>query len=382
MGINERLNTLVSELLGRQIADGRQLGVQVAAYLHGDLVVDVWAGSVGPGDDRPVQRDTLFSSYSTTKGVAATALHILADRGEIAYEAPVAKYWPAFAQNGKGEMTVAQAMSHQGGLHAMPNPLTVEFLCDWDAGIRWIEDATPAWPPGSAMGYHAYSYAWLAGGIVQFATGRHIKEVIQEEIARPLGLEGEMFVGIPDGVETRLASLLTPPPSEDLASLVPDDHPMFQASPRQYPIDFNDMRIRRACIPSANGHFTARVLAKMYGALANGGEVDGVQLVSQERVGLMRQMQVEGPDKVLFGMPFRRGIGYILGGKLGGIHGPMGPRESAFGHDGAGGSIAFADPDVGLSVAVTLNKMHYALPGEGPTFEICELVRTELGLNG
>lgn len=382
MALDEQLNQRVNALLQQQIADGRQLGVQVAAYRHGEPIVDTWAGTVGPGDERPVQRDTLFSSFSTTKGVASTALHILADRGAIDYDTPVAKYWPSFAQNGKGEITVAQAMSHQGGLHAMPNPLTVEFLCDWDAGIRWIEEATPAWEPGTAMGYHAYSFAWVVGGIVQGATGRHIKDVIREEIAEPLGVSDEMYVGIPGGIEARLASLQPATRSEDLVELFGAGHPMFQASPRQNPIDFNDMRIRQTCLPSANGHFTAAALARMYGALANGGEVDGARLVSPGHIAKMQETRIQGPDRVLFDMPFRRGVGYIMGGRNGGVYGPMGPRETAFGHDGAGGSIAFADPEVGLSVAVTLNKMHVALPGEGPTFEVCELIRTELGLNG
>ncbi|MGE3073454.1 MAG: serine hydrolase domain-containing protein [Dehalococcoidia bacterium] len=146
------LNETVHQLLLDQIKRQTQLGTQVAAYKDGELIVDAWAGEMGPEDARPVQADSLFLSFSTTKGVAATALHILADRGVIDYDAPVAKYWPEFAANGKGNVTVAQAMSHQAGLHAAP-PNDVSL--DWDRAIDFIANGVPAWEPGTATGYHA-----------------------------------------------------------------------------------------------------------------------------------------------------------------------------------------------------------------------------------
>jgi CubicO group peptidase (beta-lactamase class C family) len=375
------LNDKVHALLLDQIARGTQLGSQVCAYRYGKPIVDTWAGAMGPEDARPVQADTLFSSFSTTKGVAATALHILADRGLIDYDAPVAKYWPGFGKHGKDRITVAQAMTHQSGLHAVPRPLTVEFVTDWDAGIRWIEDGEPGWEPGTATGYHALTYAWIVGGIVQGASGRHIKEVIAHEIAKPLGVAGEMFVGIPDDVEPRLASLQTAAPGAQAAMPIPPDHDFFKAMPPDSQVNYNDMRVRKACIPSANGHFTARALARMYGALANGGEVDGVRLVSPTRIAPMQRVYTDAPDRVIMGMPIRKGIGFFMGGKTAGVHGATGPRETAFGHPGAGGSIAFADPEVGLSIAVTINKMQSTLQAEGPTYEVCELIRNELGVN-
>lgn len=375
------LNAKVQQLIERQVEQGTQLGVQVCAYRYGERIVDSWAGRIGPDDPRPVGADTLFLSWSTTKGVAATALHILADRGLIDYEAPVAKYWPEFAVNGKGAITVAQAMSHQAGLHALPNPLTADFVCDWEAGLRWVANGTPAWPPGKATGYHATTYAWVVGGIVQGASGRHIKEVIAEEIARPLGVEDEMYVGIPDGVEERLATLLEQAtPTRRAAFELPPDHDFYKAMPPQSDYTANDMRIRKACIPSWNGHFTARALAKMYGALANGGEIGELRLVSRERVPLMQRIYTAEPDRVIF-FPIRKGAGFFMGGKTNGAQGAMGPRETAFGHPGAGGSIAFADPEVGLSVAVTLNKMATTLTAEGPVFEVCEFIRQQLGVN-
>lgn len=382
------LSAKVHDLLLDQIKRGTQLGTQVAVYRDGELVVDTWAGEMAPEDPRPVQADTLFSSFSTTKGVAATALHILADRGIIDYDAPVAKYWPAFGKNGKDKITVAQAMSHQSGLHTMPSdPVEGRKLLNWENGLRYIEEGVPAWEPGTATGYHAVTYGWIAGGIIEHASGRHIQDVVENEIAKPLGVSGQMYIGIPDGIESRLASLQTaPPPSAEQAAAspmaqIPRDHDFFKAMPPTLGWNYNDMEVRKACIPSANGHFTARALAKMYGALANGGEIEGVRLVSHERVKLMSTVQVESPDRVIM-MPLRKSIGFFNGGKTMGVHGATGPRETAFGHPGAGGSIAFADPEVGLGIAVTINKMQSTLQAEGPTFEICELVRNELGVNG
>src|SRR5688572_676681 len=382
------LSSKVHDLLLDQIARGTQLGSQVTAYRNGEVIADTWAGDMGPDDPRPVQPDTLFSSFSTTKGVAATALHILADRGVIDYGAPVSKYWPEFAANGKGAITVAQAMSHQSGLHTMPaDPGECRKLLDWQTGLDYVANGTPAWEPGTATGYHAVTYGWIAGGIIQHASGRHIQDVVENDIAKPLGISGEMYIGIPAGIEDRLASLQTaPPPTAEQAAAspmaqIPPDHDMWKAMPPTMGWNYNDMEVRQACIPSANGHFSARALARMYGALANGGELEGVRLVSPERIAKMSAVQVETPDRVIM-MPLRKSIGFFNGGKTMGVHGATGPRETAFGHPGAGGSIAFADPEVGLSIAVTINKMQSTLQAEGPTFEICELIRNELGVNG
>jgi CubicO group peptidase (beta-lactamase class C family) len=384
--VDKALNDKVRALLEDQISRGIAIGTQVAAYKDGQLLVDAWAGRMGPDDPRLVGPDTLFPSFSTTKGVTSTALHILADRGLVDYDAPVAQYWPAFAQKGKDRVTVAQAMSHQAGLHAMPRPMRAEFVCDWQAGLRWVEASEPAYEPGTSTGYHAITFAWLAGGIIEHASGRSFAQVLAEEIAGPLGVDREMFVGIPDGVEDRLATLQQGGPVVEgnrsaAAAMIPPDSDFFKAMPPDGDFTWNDMRIRKACLPSANGHFSARALARMYGALANGGEVDGVRLVSRERIAHMQRLVTDAPDRVLMGWPMRKSIGFFLGGKTNGVHGAMGPRETAFGHPGAGGSIAFADPEAGLSVAVTLNKMYQGLQGEGPALEICELIRNELGCN-
>ena len=377
------LSGKVRDLITREIGAGQQIGTQVAAYHRGEMIVDAWAGTMGPDDSRPAEADSLFFSFSTTKGVAATALHILADRGVIEYEQPVAKYWPEFAAQGKAKVTVAQAMSHQAGLHTTP---PMEITLDWEAALDYVANLAPAWEPGTATGYHATTFGWIVGGIIRGATGYHLKEVIAEEIAAPLGVATEMYVGIPDGIEERLTTLKpTPPPppgAPNLRALLPADHDFFKAMPMDDPIDMNAMNVRKACVPAWNGHFTARALAKMYAALANGGQVAGTRLVSPERIGKMSAIQTELGDRVLT-FPIPKSIGYWNGGSwaMGGNPSFLGPRRTAFGHPGMGGSMAFADPEVGLSIAVTLNQMGPGLFGDGPGFRICNLIRDELGLN-
>ena len=336
----------------------------------GKVVVDTCAGQMGPDDPRPVQPDTLFCVFSTTKGLAAFAVHVLADKGLIEYDLPVAKYWPEFAVNGKDKVTVAQAMSHQAGLHAMPRPFRVEDITDWDAGIQRTAEGVPAYEPGTATGYHAVTFAWVAGGIVKGATGRQIKDVMNDEIARPLGLEDELYVGIPDGLEDRLATLKI----WKIAPGIDPESDFLKAMPAEQWDHFNDLAVRKACLPSGNGHFTARAIAKMYAVLACGGELDGVRLVSPERIAQMRRLMTNDVDRVL-GTPVPKGVGFFLGGAC-----AMGPRSTAFGHPGAGGSIGFCDPEVGLAVGVATNTMAQTLPGEGATDEICNLIRTELGI--
>jgi len=374
-------NTAVQSLIERQVSEGRQIGVQVAAYKDGVQVVDAFAGTMGPADSRPIQADSLFLSFSATKGIAAMALHILADRGLIEYDVPVAKYWPAFGKHGKDKLTVAQAVSHQAGIHqSAPQDWDwakglPENITNWEAGLRWVEDAVPAWEPGTATGYHAVSFGWIIGGIIQHATGRHISEVIATEIAKPLGIADSIFVGIPDGLESRLTTL-------DIVAAgagfgLPPESDFHRAMPLDFWQHTNSMAYRKACLPSANGHFSARALARAYAPFAGDGSLDGVRLVSPERIPLMQRVMTQEVDRVL-GVAGNKGIGFFLGGEANGIHGPSGPRITAFGHTGAGGAIGFCDPEMGLAVGVTINKMAYALPGEGTTLEITDLIRKEL----
>lgn len=370
------LQAAVSALIERQVAEGRQIGLQVCVMQGGEVVADAVAGVMGPDDPRPVQPDTLFLSFSVTKGVASLALHQLADAGMVDLDAPVVQYWPEFGRHGKDRLTVAQAASHQAGLHAMPDPVTLEHLTDWEAALRRMEDGVPAYEPGTATGYHAVTFAWIMGGIVAGAGGGHLGERIRTHIAEPLGIADEMYVGIPDvdAVRSRLATLAIVPAGE--GAPIPPEHDFFKAMPQPMWVHFNGDAVRHACIPSANGHFTARALARMYSALAGDGSVDGVRMLSAEATAAASSLVVtDEVDRVLMA-PIAKGVGFFHGGEPGGVPGLMGPRRTAFGHPGAGGPVGFADPELGLAIGITSNKMQYPLPGEGPTLEICLLIRS------
>lgn len=363
------LNQKVRKLVQKQISDRRQIGVQVCAYQYGKKIVDTWAGTMGPEDNRPVQPDSLFYCFSAVKGITSTVLHMLADKGIIQYNDLITKYWPEYGKHGKEETTILQAMSHQTGVYTRPSE---DFdLGIWKACLRYVEESVPSFTPGTKRGYQAITFGWIIGGIIEKASGVHIKDAIRDWIAKPLGVEREMYCGIPDGVEDRLTTMDVWDP-RDFG--FPLDSEFFKAlsKTREAWEKCNTMERRKACLPAANGHFTARALARMYGALANEGVIDGVRLVSSSRIREMQWLVHEKFD-VVTQSSGRMGIGFDLGGVKG--H-KFGPRSTAFGHSGAGGSQGYADPDIGLSIGVTLNKME--IPRDR-TVEICELIRNELG---
>jgi len=364
------LNKKVLKLIDKQISEDRQIGVQVCAYQNGQKIVDTWSGTMGPKDNRPVQPDSLFCCYSAVKGVAATVVHMLVDRGIIQYDDLVTDYWPEFGKHGKDKVTIVEALSHRTGVYRRPTEQDFD-ISDWEAGIKYVEYAVPSFTPGTKRGYQGQTFSWIVGGIVEKASGVHIRDAIREWIAKPLDVEREMYCGIPDGVEDRLTTIEIWNPDEP--GFAPDSE-FMKALPRNRDEwgFVNTMKIRKACLPSSNGHFTARALAKMYGALANGGEIEGVRLVSQQRIKDMYRLISEETD-IVTQSTGRGGIGYDLGGTKG--H-KFGPRPTAFGHSGAGGSQGYADPDIGLSIGVTLNKMEWS---RDRTIEICEFIRNYLG---
>ncbi len=376
MLVPSQVNASVQRLIERQVDEGRQIGVQVCAYHRGARIVDAWAGRMGPADPRPVGPDALFLAWSAGKGVAALLVHQLVDRGLLAYDEPVARYWPAFGQHGKDRVTVAQALSHQAGVHAMPTPFQVEHLTDWEAGIRWVEDAVPAYVPGTTTGYHADNDQLIFGGLVRAVTRRHSQEVLSEHVLEPLEIADALFVGIPDDVEGRLATIELRAPGYGMDP--PTDPDWLAAMPTELWALLETPAVRRACLPSSNGYMSARALAKIYGALAADGVVDGVRLVSRERVPDLYRFITDDTDIVL-GWRERKGIGFLLGGELDGERGPMGPRSTAFGRPGAGGPIGFADTEVGLAVAVLSNRM-WGVGEPDATKEISDLIRAELGV--
>jgi len=345
-------------------------GAAVCVYHRGEPVVDLWGGTRTVDGD-PWESDTLAMCFSTTKGVSSTALHILADRGLVDYDAPVADYWPEFAQNGKEAVTVRHVMTHSAGLHRIRSIVDhAERMLDWDYMADALARAAPAYKPGSATGYHALTYGWLVGEIVRRVSGTALAEFVADEIAGPLGLDG-LTLGVPPDRRHRVAPLAPmgiqlngPKPFRGIERRIGEMFGKFLSlirfpvNPRRLinalvPRGIEDVLwagdVMDASIPAANGFFTARSLAKMYAAIAGGGTVDGHRLLSPETVSRISRVEVIRMDLVLV-MPMFWRLGYH------GVLTNRGPVGSAFGHFGFGGSGGWADPQRELSIAMVCNR--------------------------
>jgi len=355
-------------------------GAAVCIYHRGECVVDVWGGSQDAAGE-PWREDTMAPSFSTTKGVASTLLHIMVDRGVLDYDDLVAKHWPEFAQAGKEEITVRQVMSHQSGLYHIRQMIDhADRMLDWEHMIRAIERSAPVHPPGERTGYHGLTYGFLVGEILQRVSGKSFSALVRDELAEPLGLDG-FYVGAPEEVLPRAAELIwrrrpfegKGPTSDWLLRqlgagiLATSDlvQPLVRGTRFEIDIrslldavmphgartlDFGSPESLRVAIPSANGLFTARSLARMYAALAGGGEIDGVRLLSRET--LDRATEIQEPatgGRAVIPIDMRWRLGYHLVGTTRGI------SERAFGHFGFGGSGAWADPGRELALGMIVN---------------------------
>lgn len=353
----------VAEILARQIAAGEHHGAAVAAYFRGEPVVDIWGGQRNTADgESPWQSDTLSISFSTTKGIAATALHMAMERGGIDYDAPVASVWPEFGTHGKEAITIRQLLCHEAGVPQIRDQVPdVWALADWDRMVAVMESLEPLWEPGTANGYHAINFAWLIGETLRRIDGRDVPTFIAEEIVAPLGLDG-LFLATPPSEQSRIAHLVTPTEfgaignsDEAFDSRIPNDSIVWKAlAPRGSLIDFfNTPQGMSACIPSISGAFTARSVAKLYAALERGGEIDGVRILKQESVDRITEVQNTLNDFVLF-RPARWRLGYMSAGNSS-IR-ALGPHDEGYGHVGAGGTFGMADPIAEVSCALVYDK--------------------------
>lgn len=373
----------VARALERLIPSSGKGGAAVCVYHRGEKVVDVWGGTRDE-EGSPWQEDTLALSYSTSKGVASTLLHILVDRGLADYEDPICEIWPDFARSGKEEITIRQLLCHEAGLYDIRSMVDhAERMLDWRYMVETLADATPAHRPGAAHGYHALTYGWLVGEIVQRLTGKPYGEAVEAELAKPLGLDG-MFVGLPPDQLHRRAQLILPAVMRRggdaidrleaytrrlgrLTRLIRVRVDLGGLASALIPrgideLDFNSEAFVSVPIPAANGMFTARSLARMYALLAADGELDGVRLLSRETVWRASEVQNRGVGRVI-PLPMHWRLGYHRVPTLG-VSVPNG-----FGHFGFGGSGAWADPDRDLAVALTLNS------GVGTPFGDLRMVR-------
>ncbi|MFJ9810811.1 serine hydrolase domain-containing protein [Streptomyces sp. NPDC101158] len=345
----------VQEALDGLVESGAELGLQAAVYVDGELVVDAVAGVADAAEDRAVTSDTPFYSASTGKGVTATVVHVLVERGLFGYDTPIAELWPEFAANGKAGITVRHALTHSAGVPGMPSDVTHGDLADWDKMCAELAASEPWWEPGAETGYHAFTYGWLLGETVRRATGKPISQVLREEVAGPLGVADELYFGVPEAALGRLARLEDAPMDPNAFGSFPADLPLFKASPPQVmpSADYaNRAEILTADIP-AGGTMSARAVARMYAALL--GEVDGVRLISEERLREVSSVAIEGVDQV-FGMPTAWGLGYSIGRP------GTDPKETGhvFGAVGMGGSAGYADTNAKVTFALTKNRFNPA----------------------
>ena len=358
---------------------GRQLrrtngGAAVTVYHRGRVVADLWGGTRdldAPDGPAPWERDTVAMCFSTTKGVASTALHILADRGLVAYDEPVATYWPEFAQNGKEGVTVQHVLTHSAGLHRIRSLVdAADRMLDWDHMTQALAEARPAYTPGTRHGYHALTYGWLVGEVIRRVSGRSVGEFVKEELAGPLGLDG-LTIGLPPSERGRvapLAPMMIPRPRwKPVRRVEKEIGRQMGKVVSAMPIPVNTRRLANALaprgvedvlageavmdaeVPAANGFFTARSLARMYAMLAGGGEVDGVRILSPETVAAAATVHSHGPDLVLV-LPMDWRLGYHR------VFTSRGTVGTGFGHFGFGGSGGWADPARDLAVAYVCNR--------------------------
>jgi CubicO group peptidase (beta-lactamase class C family) len=341
----------VREAFARSFADGLELGAALAVVVDGETVVDVWGGHRTLDRSVAWQADTLVNVWSVGKGVMALAIAMLADRGQLDYAAPVARYWPEFAANGKGAITVDQVMSHQAGLDGLSVPLSDEALYQWQPVVEALAAMAPLWPPGSCCVYHPLTYGFLTGELIRRIDGRSAGRFIAEDIAKPLQLD--LHIGLAAADDPRAAQMSVGAKAYDWVR---------QGEKSAYPAAFQNRNLdasapnqrawRAAEIPGANAHSDARSLARLYGALARGGELGGVRLLSPQGLANAVAVRFDGLDAAflaptVFGAGFRRdAVGF-------GPH--VGPGN--FGHTGWGGSVAFADPARGLGFAFVTNHL-------------------------
>jgi len=355
----------------RNFAERGEVGASVCVTVDGETVVDLWGGVANPETQAPWNKDTIGLVWSCTKGATALCAHVLAARGVIDLDAPVAQYWPEFAKGGKDGITVRMLLSHQAGLAALREPIPENGLCDWDAVVDALAAMEPLWEPGTRHGYHVLVSGHLVGEVVRRVTSHSLGTFFREEVAEPLGLD--FWIGLPEEHETRVAPDISadpPAPGQPVAQFFtaamtdPTSIPgmvFWNSGGLLLPGAVNTRQVHAAEIPSANGITNARGLAGMYRPLATGGEFSGVRLVPEDAIPAMGAVSAAVAKDATMLVPTRWATGFMKG--VDNHRQPPGQNDSvvlseeAFGHLGRGGSLGFADPRARLSFGYTMNRL-------------------------
>ena len=343
----------VRELFAAKLESGEDLGASLVFNIDGEVVVDLWGGWADEARTVPWTEDTITNVFSTTKCMTSLAALVLVDRGELDLDATVARYWPEFAANGKAGIKVRQLLSHTSGVSGWERPITLEDLYDWDKSTALLAAQAPWWEPGTASGYHALNYGHLIGEVIRRITGQRLGEFFAAHLAGPLG--ADFHIGLSPSEFHRVANVVPPPPPP----APPSDSPLLDPNSVAFKSMSNPVMTpettwtegwRRADIGAANGHGNARSLARLQSAVACGGEVDGVRLLSPRTIDRIFEVQSHGIDLVI-GIPSKWGVGY---GRS-----PEG-RGCAVG--GYGGPLVVIDADRRMTFAYVMNRM---APGGG-----------------
>ncbi|WP_326725127.1 beta-lactamase family protein [Streptomyces sp. NBC_00243] len=340
-------------------SDRGELGAAVTVTLDGESVVDLWGGWADAARTRPWERETLVNVWSTSKGPTALCAHILADRGLLDFDAPVAAYWPEFAAAGKESVLVRHLLSHRAGLSGPREPHTLAQLLDWELTVERLAAQEPWWEPGSRSGYHAITFGHLVGEVVRRVSGLLPGAFLEREVTGPLGID--FTIGLPEKESGRAAELVHPraAPTSEQAAVYAQLAPAALAAltnPIVGATEANTRQWRAAEIPAANGHGTARAIAALYGIFAGRGSYGSREVLSPQAAERVREGQGSCRDLVL-GAGFEHETEIGLGLWLSGPNGSYGPNPRAFGHDGFGGSCGLADPEAGVSLGYVMNRM-------------------------
>ncbi|MCA8888350.1 MAG: serine hydrolase domain-containing protein [Parvularculaceae bacterium] len=350
----------VADALAENFANGEELGARFTAYRDGAPIVDIWAGHVDRAAQTPWTDDTLTCLFSTGKAVMSFLMARAVSQGLLDYAAPVAAYWPEFAANGKAEITVAQALSHQAGLCGFPDEIPSEEWVNWDAICARLAAMAPLWPPGTASGYHPQTVGFIAGELLRRVSGMTIGETLRRDFA---GFD--VHCGLTGDEMARTAYMPKPPRP-----------PVHRENSEFTKIAFlkpwSATRVPReqwmaAEIPGSNMHATARAVAGILHPLANDGvDMDGARQLGPDVIEQALRVRVTGEDLVL---PFNLAV---AAGLMANRQGHFGPSPSAYGHAGFGGSCAVVDPDAGVSAAYVMNKMSPSLIGDARALRLLD----------
>ena len=347
----------VREAFEANLASGADIGASFAATVEGETVVDLWGGWADEAKTRPWERDTIVNVYSTTKTMTALTALLLADRGELDFDAPVAKYWPEFAANGKDRVKVSHLMSHSAGLSGWKETLTTHDIYDWDKVTSLLAAQAPFWEPGTASGYHALTQGYLVGEVVRRITGKSLGTVFRQEIAEPL--DADFHIGLIPAHDARVADLIPPPPGTAIADGEQDE--LGRNMSNNPGIDVSETRTRawrEAEIPAAGGHGNARSIAEIHAVLANGGVAKGKRIMSEAGCRKALEVQIEGVD-LIFKQQARFGMGFGLPGAMV----PL-PNPNSIYWGGYGGSLVVIDMDARTTFGYAMNKMAGTTTGD------------------